>query len=341
MLSVRPKVAELTFQLYGRSLHPELFQTHKSHTVQRGGYAAKVDITSAGHVVTWRYAGLTLTEVAASVQHPLPQRRRLLAYKLRGERCDRVECRGGIVYQTSFQLETVPPEVFWTFYESVRGLSDACTAFGVPVISGNVSFSNESFGSPISPTPTVGLVGLLDDVEQRCTLDFKAEGDEIVLLGRTKAELGGSEYLKVVHGSVSGRPPKVDLVDERLLCELLVTAIGTGIVRSAHDCSEGGLAVALAECCLAGGIGARVDAGSTLPGAVALFSESQARAVLTVDAAHFDALKTLAATHGTACVRIGTVGGDRLVIGDHADVSLEEIRAAYEPTLEKLVHGEA
>ena len=233
------------------------------------------------------------------------------------------------------------PEVFWTFLESVRGLAAACTAFGVPVISGNVSFYNESFGQPIYPTPTVGLVGILDDIEDHCTLGFKSEGDAVVLLGRTKAELGGSEYLKVVHGMVSGRPPKVDLVDERLLTELIVSAIRTGIVRSAHDCSEGGLAVALAECCLAGGIGARVDAGSTLPGAVALFSESQARAVLTVDAAHFDALKTLAATHGTACVHIGTVGGDRLVIGDHADVSLEEIRAAYEPTLEKLVHGEA
>lgn len=119
MLSVRPKVAELTFQLYGRSLHPELFQIHKSQVVERSGYSAKIDITSAGHVVTWRYAGLTLTEVAASAQHPLPQRRRLLAYKLRGERTDRVECRGGIVYQTSFQLEAVAPEVFWTFQQEL------------------------------------------------------------------------------------------------------------------------------------------------------------------------------------------------------------------------------
>ncbi len=119
MLSVRPRVAELTFQLYGRSLHPELFQTHKSQALQRGGYSAKIDITSEGHVVTWRYAGLTLTEVAASAQHPLPQRRRLLAYRLRGERSDRVECRGGIVYQTSFQLETVPPDIFWIFQQEL------------------------------------------------------------------------------------------------------------------------------------------------------------------------------------------------------------------------------
>jgi hypothetical protein len=112
-------VTELTFQLYGRSLHPELFQIHKSQTVERSGYWAKIDVTSAGHVVTWRFGGLTLTEVAASVQHPLPERRRLLAYKLRGERTDRVECCGGVVYQTGFQLEAVAPEVFWTFQQEL------------------------------------------------------------------------------------------------------------------------------------------------------------------------------------------------------------------------------
>jgi phosphoribosylformylglycinamidine synthase len=232
------------------------------------------------------------------------------------------------------------PEVFWTFRESVRGLADACTAFGVPVISGNVSFYNESFGSPIYPTPTVGLVGVLDDIEDHCTLAFKSDGDAVVLIGRTKPELGGSEYLKVVHGMVSGRPPKVDLVDERLLGELLVTAIRTGIVRSAHDCAEGGLAVALAECCIAGGIGARVGTADVTPGVVALFSESQGRAIVTVRPEHYDAFKTLAATHGTPCARIGTVGGDRLVIGEYADVSLGDMRNAYDPTLERLVHGE-
>jgi hypothetical protein len=115
VLSVRPKVAELAFQLYGRSLHPELFEVYKTRTVERGGYAAKIDITSAGHVVTFRYGGLTLTEVAASAQHPLPQKRRLLSYRLRGERNDRLECRGGVTYQVNFQLEPADPEIFWTF----------------------------------------------------------------------------------------------------------------------------------------------------------------------------------------------------------------------------------
>lgn len=115
VLSVRPKVAELAFQLYGRSLHPELFEIFKTRTVSRGGYEAKIDITSAGHVVSWRYQGMTLTEVAASAQHPLPQKRRLMHYRLKGERTDQVECRGGIQYQMNFQLEPVAPELFWTF----------------------------------------------------------------------------------------------------------------------------------------------------------------------------------------------------------------------------------
>ena len=119
MLSVRPKVAELVFQLYGRALHPELFEIYSSHTVKRGDYEATLAITSAGHVVTWRYQGLTLTEVAASAQHPLPQKRRLLSYRLKGERTDRMELRGGCNYEVSFQLEPVDPEVFWTFQQEL------------------------------------------------------------------------------------------------------------------------------------------------------------------------------------------------------------------------------
>ncbi|OHB71533.1 MAG: DUF2617 domain-containing protein [Planctomycetes bacterium RBG_13_63_9] len=119
MLTVRPKVAELVFQVYGRPLHPELFQVYDSRAVKRGDYEAKIDITSAGHVVTWRYAGLTLTEVAAAAHHPLPEKRRLLSHRLRGQRHDRIDCRGGACYQVGFQLERVEPEVFWTFQQEL------------------------------------------------------------------------------------------------------------------------------------------------------------------------------------------------------------------------------
>lgn len=119
MLTVRPKVAELVFRLYGRPLHPELFEIHASRTVRRGRYEAKVDITSAGHVVTWRYGGMTLTEVAASAQHPLPERRRLISSRLKGNRSDRIDCRGGVSYHVEFQLEPVEPELFWIFQEEL------------------------------------------------------------------------------------------------------------------------------------------------------------------------------------------------------------------------------
>lgn len=119
MLSVRPRVTELVYQLYGRSLHPELFEICDTRTVRRGEYTATICITTAGHLVTWRYHGQTLTEVATSAHHPLPQKRRLMSYRLKGERSDRMECRGGATFQVSFQLEQVDPEVFWTFQQEL------------------------------------------------------------------------------------------------------------------------------------------------------------------------------------------------------------------------------
>ena len=119
MLSVRPRIAELVFQLYGRSLHPELFEVHGTRRIERGGYIATVQITNAGHVVTWQYDGITLTEVAASAQHPLPQRRRLMSHRLKGTCTDGVECRGGVAYHVEFSLEPVERETFWTYQKEL------------------------------------------------------------------------------------------------------------------------------------------------------------------------------------------------------------------------------
>jgi len=119
VLTVRPKIAELVFQLYGRAIHPELFETYESHVLERNGYRVQIDITSAGHVITWRYEGLTLTEVATSAHHPLPQTRRLMSYRLRGERTDQVECRGGARYQVCFQLDPVAPDVLWALQQEL------------------------------------------------------------------------------------------------------------------------------------------------------------------------------------------------------------------------------
>lgn len=120
MLSARPKVAELVFQLYGRSLHPELFDIYQTRTVERGGYKANIQITSAGHVVTWEYQGLILTEVATSAHHPLPERRRLMSYRLKGERADRLECHGGVVYEMAFSLEPALPEKFLDYQKQLN-----------------------------------------------------------------------------------------------------------------------------------------------------------------------------------------------------------------------------
>lgn len=136
MLSVRPKVAELVFQLYGRSLHPELFEVHNSRIIERGGYRAVVQITTAGHVITWQYQGITLTEVAAAANHPLPERRRLMSHRLRGISSDAIECRGGITYKTEFSLEPVEKEAFWAYQKELtqagtrRGLLHCFEASG-------------------------------------------------------------------------------------------------------------------------------------------------------------------------------------------------------------------
>ncbi|MCI0334661.1 MAG: DUF2617 family protein [Planctomycetes bacterium] len=119
MLSVRPRIAELVFQLYGRSLHPELFEIHQIRQIERGGYQATVQITNAGHVVTWQYGNMTLTEVAASAQHPLPQRRRLMSHRLKGTCTDQLECRSGITYHVQFSLEPVEKEAFWTYQKEL------------------------------------------------------------------------------------------------------------------------------------------------------------------------------------------------------------------------------
>jgi len=119
VLSVRPKVTDLVFQLYGRVLHPELFQIHATRSIERGGYTASVSITTSGHLIRWQKDGLLLSEVATAASQPLPQKRRLLSYRLAGERSDRMECRGGACYQMCFQLETVAPELFWTFQQEL------------------------------------------------------------------------------------------------------------------------------------------------------------------------------------------------------------------------------
>jgi phosphoribosylformylglycinamidine synthase len=232
------------------------------------------------------------------------------------------------------------PVVMWQFAESVRGIADACRALGTPVTGGNVSFYNESGGSAIWPTPVIGMLGLLSDHRLRVPTGFPRARLAVYLLGETFAELGGSEFAEAVLGQTGGRPPALDLGAERALIDLLVEAASRDVLASAHDLSDGGLAVALAEAAIEGGHGCAVTVGGDLPPHVALFSESASRALVSVEPAHEDRLVELASAHGVASVRLGETGGPRVVADGLFDTTVAELRDAYERALPELL-GEA
>lgn len=203
------------------------------------------------------------------------------------------------------------PHIYHQFRESVLGMSEACTVFETPVTGGNVSFYNETDGRAIYPTPVIGMVGVVEDVDHITGHAFAAEGDAIVLLGRNTDEIGGSEYLYVTADLVAGAPPKVDLLGERNLQRAVLALIERGWVHSAHDCSDGGLACALAESALGSGeipLGVDVTLDDTLPPVAVLFGEAQGRIVLSCAPDDVDAVLALAEEHDVPARRIGTVG---------------------------------
>ena len=224
------------------------------------------------------------------------------------------------------------PEVMWQFAEVIRGMRDACMALKVPVVSGNVSFYNETDSKPIYPTPTVGMVGLLAKLKRVVTPWFKFPGDIVVLLGRTREELGGSEYLKLIHGLVKGTPPWIDLKLEEAVQNCCLEAIDRGILRSAHDISDGGLAVSLAECCIGGPdrpLGVRIETHEMIRGDALLFSESPSRIVVSLEEKNLAQLQELAAELRVPMHVIGTVGGARFVIQPLLQLPVEELRSIW------------
>ncbi len=224
------------------------------------------------------------------------------------------------------------PEVMWQFAEVIRGMRDACMALKVPVVSGNVSFYNETDSKPIYPTPTVGMVGLLAKLKRVVTPWFKFPGDIVVLLGRTREELGGSEYLKLIHGLVKGTPPWIDLKLEEAVQNCCLEAIDRGILRSAHDISDGGLAVSLAECCIGGPdrpLGVRIETHEMIRGDALLFSESPSRIVISLEEKNLARLQELAAELRVPMHVIGTVGGARFVIQPLLQLPVEELRSIW------------
>jgi phosphoribosylformylglycinamidine synthase II len=228
------------------------------------------------------------------------------------------------------------PAVMWQFATAVRGLADACAVLGVPVTGGNVSFYNSTGGVAIHPTPVIGVLGVHDDVRRRLSIGFSAPGASepgasVLLLGRTAAEFGGSLWAYVAHGQVGGRPPAADLDAERRLASVLAAGAAGGLLQAAHDLSDGGLGVALAECCLAGQAGCAV----TLPGDpfTWLFSESAARAVVAVRSGAEAAFAACCAEHGVPAEVIGATGGASLEVAGLFSISLDELGAAHRTTL--------
>ncbi|HEY7250360.1 MAG TPA: phosphoribosylformylglycinamidine synthase subunit PurL, partial [Methylomirabilota bacterium] len=236
------------------------------------------------------------------------------------------------------------PEILWQFKEAVAGISEACRALEIPVVGGNVSFYNETLGQAVLPTPVVGMAGILDDVEARCTQWFAEEGDRIALLGPDTVSLGGSEWLWARHRRVAGRLAPLDLAVERAVQEACRAAIGARLLGSAHDCAEGGLAVTLAEACVTGPrrLGAEVALGSTRgPADLILFGEGPSRVLVSVKVARAQHFEQLMKEFRVTWRFIGRVGGDRLRIrtdeGSLVDLELDRISGAWRGGFERHV----
>src|SRR5688572_21833557 len=229
------------------------------------------------------------------------------------------------------------PEVFFQFREAVLGMGEACRELGTPVTGGNVSLYNENPKGAVYPTPVIGMVGLVESLDHVTRMAFRDEGDAIVLVGEPSDELGGSEYLARVHGVVAGAPPRCDLTRERAVIDTLLEEIAAGHVRSAHDCSDGGLAVALAECSIANRermIGAEIDLGAwaALPFRAVLFGEAQGRIV--VSTRHPAEVIAAAVARGVPATRIGTVRAESgtltIAVGARRfTAALDRLAAAY------------
>jgi phosphoribosylformylglycinamidine synthase len=238
------------------------------------------------------------------------------------------------------------PEVFYSFHKAVCGLATACKHYDIPVISGNVSFYNESFGNAIYPTPAIGIVGVVENIANVCTSDFKQAGDTIILVGETLDELGASEYIKVIHGLVAGKPPSLDLQLENDVQSAIREAVSCRLLQSAHDCSEGGLAIAIAESCIAGNIGAKVTLAEPIPDVAALFAESQSRIVISCTEANTDRVLDILASYNVPFSILGETFGNRIYVEKSdgsaltplVDVSLETALKLYNDSLEQMVN---
>ena len=225
------------------------------------------------------------------------------------------------------------PEVMWQFSEACRGLADGCLELGVPVTGGNVSFYNQTGGTAILPTPVVGVLAVIENVDKRTPMAWAAPGQIVYLLGDTRDEFGGSEWAHHVHGHLGGLPPVVDLQRERVLSEVLVAASIGGTIAAAHDISDGGIAITLAEMAMKSGIGVKVSVPSDLNPFIFCFAESTGRAIAVVTAAHEAAFVASCSAAGLPATRLGETGGDVVEIISQFSAPISELRRSHEATI--------
>jgi phosphoribosylformylglycinamidine synthase len=232
------------------------------------------------------------------------------------------------------------PEIYWQFKEAIAGISEACRALATPVTGGNVSFYNESPERAVYPTPVIGMFGLLDDIRHATTAFFKNEGDEIALIGKNREEIGGSEFLKVIHGQVAGDCPRLDLQEEKSIQAACLEAIQSGLLHSAHDVSDGGLGVAMAECCIMNHehpIGATFELWPYHRQDFALFGESQSMIVVSYAPSNRGAIARICQKYEAPFTVFGHTGGAALKIPDLLEIPLAEMIERYYFSIEKLM----
>jgi phosphoribosylformylglycinamidine synthase len=246
-----------------------------------------------------------------------------------------VVCSGGVPLGITNCLNfgnPYKPEMYWQFKEAIEGMGEACRFFETPVTGGNVSFYNESPNAAVYPTPTIGMVGLVEDLTHVTTAEFKNEGDLIFLLGEDNEEVGGSEYLKVMHDLVTGEIPKVDLKKEKLLQKSILDLIAKGLINSAHDISEGGILCALAECCIVKEekkIGAYITIPVKTREDFTFFSESQGRVIISVSPGHRQEVENSLKQNGQKYSLLGTTGGSSLKLNNKYNLDLNYLSGIY------------
>ncbi len=225
------------------------------------------------------------------------------------------------------------PDIMWQFARATDGIAEACHFFEIPIVSGNVSFYNETEGKAIFPTPTIAMVGILDDIRMHLTQWFKRDGDTILLLGESHEELGGSEYLRLIHQVLSGSPPSLDMKREKRIHETLREAASRGLLHSAHDLSDGGFAVALVEKCFAPGriFGAEVKMAAKIRHDALLFGESQSRVLVSLPDSNLKEFEKIASKREVTFFMVGKVGGDRLTLKSDGDTLINvEIKLLHD-----------